>query len=90
MPTGEGPPLKMPPPWPLPPLPPLPAPPMARFRAINESDTVRTPPFSFAMPPPWPVPPVVPAPPMAWLPRSVLWVTVAVAVTVTGGASPRK
>ena len=63
----------MPPPWPLPPLPPSPAPPMARFRAINELDTVRTPPFRFAMPPPWPFPPVGPAPPMAWLPRIVLW-----------------
>ena len=55
MPNGFGAPLKMPPPRPLPPLPPLPAPPIAWFRAINESETVRTPPFSFAMAPPWPV-----------------------------------
>ena len=55
--------VEEPPPWPLPPLPPSPAPPTARFRAINESDTVRTPPLSLVMPPPRPIPPVVPAPP---------------------------
>src|SRR5262245_2947899 len=91
VPTGEGPPLKTPPPRPLPPLPAgPPAPPRARFRAINELDTVRTPPFSFSMPPPRPFPPVGPAPPMAWLPSIVLWSMLAIAVTVTGGTTPPK